>query len=461
MQLLTQLVIDINSFLWGVYFLIPLLCGTGIYFTFKLRFVQIRKFVLAAKMLCGGATLFGKKADAATGMSSFQALATAIAAQVGTGNVAGTATALVMGGPGALFWTVVAAFFGMATIFAEAVLAQKFKTKDDAGHAIGGPAYYIMNGLGSKKLAIFFSISIIIALGFIGNMVQANSIADAFHTAFGVNKLIMGFVVASLAALVFFGGISRIAAVTEKMVPIMAGLYIAGGCTVLVMFSDMLLPALNMIVVGAFDPQAVGGGVAGVTIKEAMRYGVARGLFSNEAGMGSTPHAHAVAKVLHPAQQGFVAMFGVFTTVLIVSITAVVILVTGAYDGSSNAITGIALTQKAYETGFGSMGLTFVAVCIFFFAFSTIVGWYFFGEQNIKFLFGKKGVTPYRGIVLLFLVLGTTLHVNLVWELADLFNGLMVLPNLIALIGLSKIVGIVLDDFDEFSLTFKSDKTSE
>lgn len=455
MDALTRIVTDINSFLWGVYFLIPLLCGTGIYFTFKLRFVQVRKFFLAGKMLCGGATLFGKKADATTGMSSFQALATAIAAQVGTGNVAGTATALVMGGPGALFWTVVAAFFGMATIFAEAVLAQKFKTKDDSGHVIGGPAYYIMNGLGSKKLAIFFSVSIIIALGFIGNMVQANSIADAFNTAFGVNNIVMGVIVAALAALIFFGGISRIAAVTEKMVPIMAGLYLLGGFSVLFMYYDMLIPALKMVVIGAFDPQAVVGGAAGATIKEAMRYGVARGLFSNEAGMGSTPHAHAVAKVAHPAQQGLVAMFGVFTTVLIVSITALVILVTGASDGT---MTGIRLTQKAYQTGLGSMGLTFVAVCIFFFAFSTIVGWYFFGEQNVKFLFGHKGINPYRGIVLLFLVLGSTLHVNLVWELADLFNGLMVLPNLIALIGLSKIVGVVLDDFDEQSRNFTSFK---
>lgn len=455
MEALTELVKDINSFLWGVYFLIPLLCGTGIYFTFKLRFVQVRKFFLAAKMLCGGVTLFGKKADAKTGMSSFQALATAVAAQVGTGNVAGTATALVMGGPGALFWTVVAAFFGMATIFAEAVLAQKFRTKDDSGNMIGGPAYYIMNGLKCKPLAMFFSVSIIIALGFIGNMVQANSIADAFNTAFGVNKIAMGCIVAVLGGLVFFGGIGRIAAVTEKMVPIMAGLYLLGGFTVLIMYYDMLIPALKMVVVAAFNPEAVLGGAAGVTIKEAMRYGVARGLFSNEAGMGSTPHAHAIAQVKHPAQQGLVAMFGVFTTVMIVSITALVILVTGVSDGTLN---GIALTQAAYQSSFGAFGLTFVAICIFFFAFSTIVGWYFFGEQNVKFLFGHNGVTPYRLIVLLFLVLGSTLSVKLVWELADLFNGLMVLPNLVALIGLSKIVGIVLDDFDEHSRTFQSDE---
>ena len=439
-----------NSFLWGVYFLIPLLCGTGLYFTFKLRFVQVRKFWLAAKMLCGGATLFGKRADK-TGMSSFQALATAVAAQVGTGNVAGTATALVMGGPGALFWTWVAAFFGMATIFAEAVLAQKFKTKDEKGNVIGGPAYYIMNGIGSKPLAIFFAVAIIIALGCIGNMVQANSIAVAFNTAFDVPPLIVGAIVAVLGGFVFFGGIGRIAAVSEKIVPGMAALYLIGGTTVLVMNAHMIIPVFKLIVTAAFDPQAVGGAAAGITIKEAMRYGVARGLFSNEAGMGSTPHAHAVAKVEHPAQQGLVAIFGVFATVLVVSFTAFVILVTGVGDGK---MTGIALTQAAYSAAFGGFGPTFVAICLFFFAFSTIIGWYFFGEQNVKFLFGYKGLIPYRALVICFIIAGSTLHVNLVWELADFFNGIMVIPNLIALIGLAKIVSTVLDDFDEKTKSF-------
>ena len=455
MDALTQLVKDVNSFLWGVYFLIPLLCGTGLYFTFRLRFVQVRKFFLAGKMLLGGATLFGKRADS-TGMSSFQALATAVAAQVGTGNVAGTATAIVMGGPGALFWTWVAAFFGMATIFSEAVLAQKFKTVDEKGHVIGGPAYYIMNGFGSKKMAMFFSVSIIMALGFIGNMVQANSIAVAFETAFNVNPLIVGVMVAALGGFVFFGGIGRIASVSEKLVPIMAALYLIGGSVVLIMHANLLWPVLQMIVTAAFDPQAVAGAAAGVGIKEAMRYGVARGLFSNEAGMGSTPHAHAVAKVEHPAQQGLVAIFGVFATVLVVTFTAFVILVTGAPEGQT--LTGIALTQKAYGSAFGSLGAVFVAVCLFFFAFSTIVGWYFFGEQNVKFLFGYKGLMPYRIIVMCFLAAGSTLQVNLVWELADFFNGIMVIPNLIALIGLAKIVSVVLDDFDEKTRSFSTYK---
>ena len=352
MEELTKLVQNINSVLWGVYCLIPLLVGTGIYYTFRLKFVQIRKFGKVVRYTFGDLTLFGKKAGK-DGMTSFQSLATAIAAQVGTGNLAGAATAIAMGGPGAIFWMWIAAFFGMATIFAEAVLAQLYKTRDSEGHVTGGPAYYISKGL-CKWLAAFFSVAIIIALGFIGNMVQANSIADAFHSAFSIPTWIIGVILALLAGFVFFGGMRRIAATTEKIVPLMAVLYLAGGLWVLLTHLDMLLPAFKMIFVGAFDPSAATGGLIGAGVKEAMRYGVARGLFSNEAGMGSTPHAHAVAKVKYPAQQGFVAIMGVFVdTFVVLNMTAFVIFVTGAIDGST---TGIALTQKAFETGLGSTG---------------------------------------------------------------------------------------------------------
>lgn len=454
MSALTDVVKDINSFLWGIYCLIPLLCGTGLYFTLRLDFVQVRKFMLAARAVFGGVRLFGKKAGK-HGMTSFQSLATAVSAQVGTGNLAGAATAIAMGGPGAIFWMWCAAFFGMATIFAEAVLAQLYKTKDDTGHITGGPAYYISKGLGSKPLAMFFSVTIILALGFIGNMVQANSIADAFKTAFGIPPLAVGLFVAALAGLVFFGGMARIAAVTEKIVPIMALLYLIGGLIVILLNIDHLIPAFKMIFVGAWNPAAATGGLIGASVKEAMRYGVARGLFSNEAGMGSTPHAHAVADVKHPAQQGIVAMMGVFVdTFVVLNMTAFVIFVTGAIDGKT---TGIALTQKAFEIGLGGLGFTFVAICLLFFAFSTIIGWYFFGEQNIKFLFGSKGSFPYRVIVMCFIVLGSVLHVDLVWEMADMFNGLMVLPNLIALLGLSKMVSSALKDFDAKHLTLSSD----
>ena len=443
MDFLNQLVSDVNGVLWGVFFLIPLLCGTGIFYTIKLRFVQVRKFGLAARFLLGGASLFGKRADK-SGMSSFQALATAVAAQVGTGNVAGTATALVAGGPGSLFWLWVAAFFGMATIFAEAVLAQTYRTKDEQGRVLGGPAYYITLGMGEKwrPLAVFFSIAIIIALGCIGNMVQSNSIAHAMQTAFNVPAAVSGVVCAVLAGLVFF----RLASVTEKIVPFMAAIYLIGGLWVIGAHITEVIPAFRLIFVAAFDPEAVMGGALGLTVAKAMQFGVARGLFSNEAGMGSTPHAHAVARVEHPAEQGLVAMFGVFTTVVIVTFTGIVILVTGVLDFKT---TGIELTQHAYTVGLGSFGMAFVAVCLFFFAFSTIMGWYFFGEQNVRFLFRSRGVLAYRVIVCAFIVTGAMLKVDFVWSLADLFNGLMVLPNLVALVALHKVVGESLEDFEK------------
>ena len=282
MDFLNQLVSDVNGVLWGVFFLIPLLCGTGIFYTIKLRFVQVRKFGLAARFLLGGASLFGKRADK-SGMSSFQALATAVAAQVGTGNVAGTATALVAGGPGSLFWLWVAAFFGMATIFAEAVLAQTYRTKDEQGRVLGGPAYYITLGMGEKwrPLAVFFSIAIIIALGCIGNMVQSNSIAHAMQTAFNVPAAVSGVVCAVLAGLVFFGGVGRLASVTEKIVPFMAAIYLIGGLWVIGAHITEVIPAFRLIFVAAFDPEAVMGGALGLTVAKAMQFGVARGLFSN------------------------------------------------------------------------------------------------------------------------------------------------------------------------------------
>ncbi|MDE7370968.1 MAG: sodium:alanine symporter family protein [Desulfovibrio sp.] len=449
MTALTQWVTDVNSFLWGTLFLIPLLCGTGLFYTLRLRFVQVRKFGLALRYLMGGASLFGRRADK-KGMSSFQALATAIAAQVGTGNVAGTATAMVLGGPGALFWLWLAAFFGMATIFAEAVLAQVYKTTDSEGHVVGGPAWYITRGMGEKyrPLAVFFAIAIIVALGCIGNMVQSNTIAEAFNSALGVDRLVVGVIVAALAGLVFIGGLGRIASVTEKLVPTMAILYIAGGTYVLVSHADAILPAFGLIFEAAFHPQAVLGGAVGISIREAMRYGVARGLFANEAGMGSTPHAHAVARVEHPCQQGLVAIFGVFTTFVIITFTALVILVSGVFVPGPGAATGIRLTQAAYAVDMGGFGGIFVAVCLFFFAFSTIVGWYFFGAQNVRFLFNGKGVGVYRVVAVAFVAGGALLHVDLVWQLADLFNGLMVIPNLVALWALNKVVVNHLAEFE-------------
>ncbi|MCX7883536.1 MAG: sodium:alanine symporter family protein [Caloramator sp.] len=438
-----QIIKNINSILWG-YILIFLLCGTGIYFTIFLKGVQVRKFKDGFKRTFGGIKLKGDAAGK-EGMSSFQALATAIAAQVGTGNLAGAATAIASGGPGAIFWMWLSAFFGMSTLFSEAILAQVYKEKID-GEVTGGPAYYIKKGLGSNALAVFFSISIILALGFMGNMVQSNSIGTAFSNIFGISPIFVGIILSIIAAFIFIGGIKRIASVTEKIVPIMAAFYIIGGLFIIIKNIDSFLPALKMIFVGAFNPKAATGGLIGATVKQAVRYGIARGLFSNEAGMGSTPHAHAVAKVKHPAEQGVVGIISVFIdTFVVLTITALVILTTGALDGKT---TGITLTQNAFVKGMGSFGGYFIAISLLFFAFSTIIGWYFFGEANVKFLFGTKGLLPYRILVVIFIALGTTLEVPLVWELSDMFNGFMVIPNLIALIALSKVVKKSLDEYE-------------
>lgn len=438
MEIIESIVATISSFLWD-FLLLILLCGTGIYFTLRLKFIQIRKFPASFKAVFGNIKLKGSKAGD-DGMSSFQSLATAIAAQVGTGNIAGAATAIASGGPGAIFWMWLSAFFGMATIYGEATLAQKYKTVVD-GKVTGGPVYYIraaFKGTFGKVLAAIFSVLIIFALGFFGNMVQSNSISDAFDTAFGTPKIIVGIVVAIAAGFIFLGGVSRIASVTEKIVPIMAALYILGSLVVIGMNITHLGSAFASIFIGAFNPQAVMGGVVGVTIKTAVRYGVARGLFSNEAGMGSTPHAHALAKVNHPCDQGLVAMMGVFIdTFIVLTMTALVVVITNMHLSGE---TGVKLAQGAYNAAFGNAGNIFIAICMLFFAFSTIIGWYFFGEQNVKYLFGQKAVKIYAAIVVVFVIVGSTLKVDLVWAMSDLFNGMMVIPNLLGVLALGGVV---------------------
>ncbi len=438
MTIFTAAIEQASDILWNS-LLLFLLVGTGVFFTIRLRGVQLRRFGEGFHRVFGNFTLRGKKADD-QGMSSFQALATAIAAQVGTGNITGCATALVSGGPGALFWVWVSAFFGMATIYAEAVLAQRYRTTVN-GKVTGGPAYYIraaFKGTFGKVLAGVFSVLIILALGFMGNMVQSNSIGDAFHNAFGMSHLAVGIVVAVIAAFIFLGGVQRIAAVTEKIVPIMAAFYIVGCVVILVMNYKTLPNAFTQIFVLAFNPQAMAGGVAGVTVQQAMRFGVARGLFSNEAGMGSTPHAHALAKVNHPREQGAVAILGVFIdTFVVLTLTGLVLITSGLIP---QGLTGTALTQAAFSQAFGGFGPVFIAICMFFFAFSTIIGWYFFGQSNFKALFGEKALPVYSVIVVVFILVGSTLKVYLVWAMADFFNGLMAVPNLLALLALSGVV---------------------
>ena len=434
-----EVIKGLNSFFWG-YLLIILLVGTGIFFTLKLKFIQVREFKRGLKNLINGFDMNGEEADH-KGMSSFQALATAIAAQVGTGNLAGAATAIVSGGPGAIFWMWFSAFLGMATIYAEAVLGQIFKREVD-GAVTGGPAYYIEKLFGGKKfakiLAVFFAISCTLALGFMGNAVQSNSIGVAFENSFKIPTIVTGIFIAILAGFIFFGGVKRIVSFTEKVVPLMAGMYVLVCLTVIILNYQNIVPALISIFTSAFSTKAMVGGFLGHGMKKAMRYGIARGLFSNEAGMGSTPHAHAMAKVKNPEDQGHIAIVTVFIdTFIVLTLTALVILTT---SGKVENLTGISLAQQVFINTLGHFGGIFVAIALFFFAFSTVIGWYLFGEANVRYLFGKKAINIYRFIVLVCIVIGTTQKVEIVWELADLFNGLMVIPNLIALIGLNSLV---------------------
>ena len=454
MDQLLEWVKQFNLVMTGPILMVALV-GTGLYFSIRFRFVQLRKFGQSFRDTFGGIK-FGQKAGK-EGMSSFQSLTTAIAAQVGTGNLAGAATAIAMGGPGAIFWMWLSAFLGMATIYAEATAAQKFKETNAEGEVLGGPAYYIRAGIKGKPgriLATIFSFCIILALGFFGIMVQSNSIGDSFNKAFGVNKIVIGIVVAVIVLIVVLGGVSRIASVTEKIVPIMAGFYIIGALVIIFMNIKGVPEAFRQIFVGAFDPSAIMGGVVGATIKNAIRYGVARGLFSNEAGMGSTPHAHALAKVDHPCRQGSVAMMGLFIdTFVILTLTALVIILSGEWRNPS--LEGIGITQAAFTGAFHGFGTMFIAICMLFFALSTIIGWYFFAQINVKSLTKswstkntKRTIVVFTLVVAGFIVLGSILKVTLVWELSDMFNALMVIPNLIGLLAVSGIVVKIQKEFE-------------
>ena len=452
---LLKVVQTVNMYL-SDYVLIVLLIGIGLYFTVRTRFVQVRCFGEGMKRVFGGLTLNGEK-HGKSGMSSFQALATAIAAQVGTGNIVGACGAILIGGPGAIFWMWVIAFFGMATIYAEAVLAQKTKVYTEDGEVMGGPVYYIreaFRGRFGKFLAGFFSVACILALGFMGGMVQSNSISEACNTAFHIPTWVCGIIVAVAAGLIFLGGIQRIASVSEKIVPIMACLYIVGCLVLLVMNISRLPEAFALIFKYAFKPTAIIGGGLGYALKTAISQGAKRGLFSNEAGMGSTPHAHAVAKVDKPHDQGVTAMIGVFIdTFVVLTMTALTVITVfytkggvlqNGYDPALTALNKTNLAQTAFAETFGStIGNGFVAICLLFFAFSTIIGWYFFGKQNIVALFGKKGVVPYTVISLTFVFLGSLLSNDLVWELTDTFNQLMVIPNVLALFVLGGTVAAI------------------
>ena len=448
MDALLKVVQTINMYL-SDYILIILLIGAGLYFSIRTKFVQVRCFGEGWRRVFGNFSMKGGKHGG--GMSSFQALATAIAAQVGTGNIVGACGAILIGGPGAIFWMWIIAFFGMATIYAEAVLAQETRVVQADGTVLGGPVYYIktaFKGGFGKFLAGFFAVAIILALGFMGAMVQSNSIGESCKTAFGIPTWVMGLILAVLAAVIFIGGVQRIASVTEKLVPVMAFLYILGGLIVLIARIKYIPETFGMIFKYAFAPNAIIGGGIGYALKTAISQGVKRGLFSNEAGMGSTPHAHAMAQVEKPHDQGVVAMIGVFIdTFIVLTMTALVvistlyagdgILASGAADGVNKAN----MAQLAFSTVFGDkIGSAFVAICLLFFAFSTIISWNLFGRINVNYLFGKKANLVYSIIAIVFIFLGSCLSNDLVWELTDMFNQLMVLPNVIAIIPLAGLV---------------------
>ena len=445
---LLSIVQKINMYL-SDYILIILLVGTGLFFSIKTKFVQVRCFKEGWRRTFGNFSLHGGKQE--SGISSFQALATAIAAQVGTGNIIGASGAILIGGPGAIFWMWIIAFFGMATIYSEAVLAQETREVKPDGTIHGGPVYYIKrafpNGFG-KFLAGFFAVAIILALGFMGCMVQSNSIGETCANALGVPAWTVGVVVTVIAAIIFLGGIQRIASVTEKMVPVMAALYIVGGLIILIARIKYVPETICMIFKYAFVPNAIIGGGLGYALKTAISQGVKRGLFSNEAGMGSTPHAHAMANVKKPHDQGVVAMVGLFFDTFVVLTMTALIVISTLYAGNgplaSGAAEGISKTnmaQLAFSSVLGdTFGPLFVAICLFFFAFSTVLSWNFFGKVNVEYLFGKKAVPVYSVLALCFIFLGSCLSNDLVWELTDMFNQLMVIPNVIALIALSSLV---------------------
>lgn len=451
-----NVVCNLNTYL-SSYILVILLIAVGVWYTVRTRFVQVRCFGEGMKKVFGNLSLKGKKSDG--GMTSFQALSTAIAAQVGTGNIVGASGAILTGGPGAIFWMWVIAFFGMATVYAEATLAIKTRKRDENGEIHGGPVYYIteaFKGKFGKFLAGFFAVAIILALGFMGCMVQSNAIGSTFNTAFNIPGWIVGIVLAVICGVIFVGGVQRLAAVTEKIVPIMAGLFLVGALVVLVIRIKYIPATFAMIFKYAFKPEAIIGGGFGAAIKIAISQGAKRGLFSNEAGMGSTPHAHAQANVKDPHDQGVAAIIGVFIdTFVVLTVNALVvistlytedgILYTGYSGEIMKTINKTNLVQTAFGTVFGEkFGAIFVAICLLFFAFSTVLSWNLFGKINAIYLFGRKNtklcVLIYTLIAMAFIFAGTMMSNDLVWELTDLFNNLMVIPNAIALFALTGMV---------------------
>lgn len=434
MEVCLSILSKIDSFLWGAP-LIILLIGTGIYLTLRLGFLQVFKLPLALKLI------FKAENKGKGEVSSFKSLCVALAATVGTGNIVGVATAVKMGGPGALFWMWVAAFFGMATKYAEGLLAIKYRSVDKNRNISGGPMYYIRKGMGEKykPLAIFFAFATMLVAFFgIGTFPQVNAIIDSVNISFGIPKLVTNIILTIIVGSIIFGGLKNIAKVTSKLIPFMAVFYIGISLVIICMNISSVPDAISLIIKDAFTGSAAVGGFAGSTIMMAMQNGVARGIFSNEAGLGSAPIAAAAAKTNYPSEQGLISMTGTFIdTIIVCSMTGLVLVLTGVWSGEYS---GAAMTSAAFVQGFGNIGNIFLTISLVLFAFTTILGWNYYGERACVYLFGVKGITPYRIIFIIMIALGVFLKLDVIWILADIVNGLMAIPNLIALVALSGVV---------------------
>lgn len=455
MELVSELISKVNNFVWGPPMLI-LLVGTGLLLTIRLRFISFRYLPYALKLA------FSKTQDDKSqgDVSHFQALMTALAATIGTGNIAGVATAVTLGGPGAVFWMWITALVGMATKYAEAILAVKYRIVDERGEMAGGPMYFLEKGLGQKWLGVLFALFGALAGFGIGNTVQSNSVADAVSATFNISPIVTGLILAAFTALVVLGGIKSIGKVTGILVPIMAVFYVIGGLVIILLNINHLPEAINVILTSAFSGfDKLAAGFAGATVAQAIRFGVARGVFSNEAGLGSAPIAAAAAKTDHPARQALVSMTGTFLdTIIVCSITGLVLTITGVWQQSiPDVFTGAALTTAAFTKGLpGNYGGMIVSVGIILFAYSTILGWAYYSEKCAEYLLGSKIITPYRLLWVAAVALGPNLELSFVWNLADTLNGLMAIPNLIGLVLLSGVV--VSESKDFFENVYKKEK---
>ncbi|MBJ6136199.1 alanine/glycine:cation symporter family protein [Marinobacter litoralis] len=443
MEAISNFVSEINGLVWGPPMLVMIL-GVGLFLSLGLKLMPIMKLGAGFRLMWNGRARGG---DDEGDIPPFQALMTALSATVGTGNIAGVATAVFLGGPGALFWMWLTALVGMATKYSEAVLAVRFREVDERGAHVGGPMYYIRNGLGRKWawLGVLFAIFASVAAFGIGNTVQANSVADVLEVNFSIPHWATGLVLMALVGMVLIGGIKRIGQVASALVPFMAVSYVMIGLVVLAINAHEIPAAFNLIFSYAFSSAAAEGGFAGAAVWAAIRFGVARGIFSNEAGLGSAPIAHAAAQTKDPVRQGMVAMLGTFIdTIIVCSITGLVIITSGVWTSGE---TGAALTSLAFETGLPGLGNYMVAIALAIFAFTTILGWSFYGERSIEFLFGVKAIVPYRIIWVIAIPVGATVNLGFIWLLADTLNAMMALPNLIALLLLSPVVFRLTKDY--------------